>query len=74
MSTTKPVTITYMIPVVVTVDVEAGEVTRVDEYREELGSCWPDVRSETGDQVPAQVEERALEIAETTTWPVWELV
>ena len=67
------VLIEYTIPVVVTVDIDEGEVTRVDEYREELGSCWPVVTGEDGSSVDGSVENEAIRIAGSTTWPVWEL-
>ena len=68
------VKIEYMIPVVVTVDVDEGKVTEVREFREELGSCWPVITDEHGESVDSSVEQEAERIAEITPWPAWELV
>lgn len=66
--------IEYTIPVVVFVDTETGKVERVEEYREELGSCWPVVTGLDGDSLERSVEDKVVEIAETNEWPAWELV
>lgn len=66
--------IEYTIPVVVFVDTETGEVERVEEHREELGSFWPVVTALNGDSLEKSVEDEVLDIAENNEWPEWELV
>jgi len=58
----------YWIPVIATVDLEEGTVTEVDQWPDELGSCWPSVTVD-GDQPPTHVQDQALAIAENAEWP-----
>jgi hypothetical protein len=68
----KKVTVTYSIPVEVVVNLETGEIERVDEWRSEVGGySFGTHRTEDGDQPSQEVQWKADEIIESAEWPTW---
>lgn len=64
--------IQFDIPVQVTVDLDTGKVDDVTEWRSEWGSVlWPVIQAPDGDSLDKSQEEQAIEIAESTDWPEW---
>jgi hypothetical protein len=63
------VQLSYSVPVLVTVDTEAQEVTRVEVLDEsvQLSRVYDDAAEEL-----TKKEREALDIAETSDWPAWE--
>lgn len=73
MNNPEPVTgriqVEYWIPVVATVDLDTGTVVEVDEWPDELGSCFPTTKTMDGSQPPSHITDQALAIAEGAEWP-----
>jgi hypothetical protein len=70
------VEVLYDVPVSAVVDSESGEVERVvvwDEGVERRDGEFAVVDAETETPVADEPRERAFEIAESATWPVWVL-
>jgi hypothetical protein len=65
----------YDVPVSAVVDTESGKVESVivwDEAVERRDGEFAVVSAETQMPVPTKARERALEIAESAGWPVWD--